>query len=286
MLETIEVETAPIPTRARDLAAWPRAPTGMISSPSCPSWCREARAPGGSFFPNAPVRPVTINGGMRMRAWYDIVGLDRRAVEDVAGFQDSDHKIRELIGREVTRGIPANRIVLAGFSQGGAVSLYNGRRGSRKSWPGVMALSCYLPQQSTFGAEHTPANGRGRRYHGPWPSGRHRPMMLGVKSRDFLLAQGYKVEWHEYPMAHAVCAEEVAGISANFISRIPKCHDNPYCNDETTQGRRRQGLRAGAACRKDKVRSAKAQLKQARKLLKTEKEAAKQARRNWTRRPP
>ncbi len=163
---------------------------------------------------------MTINGGMRMRAWYDIVGLDRKAAEDVDGFKDSDQKVRELIAREVARGIPAARIVLAGFSQGGAVSLYTAPRLPEKL-AGVMALSCYLPREGTFQAERAPANDATPIFmaHGQFDG--VVPLMLGTKSRDYLKAQGYNVEWHEYPMAHAVCAEEVADIRQFLIRVLP-----------------------------------------------------------------
>src|SRR5476649_1291502 len=155
MLETIEVETAPQPNAAiiwlHGLGADGRDFEPIVTE-LVPRGARAWRF----VFPNAPVRPVTINNGMRMRAWYDIVGLDRRAAEDAAGFQDADVKIRELIAREVTRGIPASRIVLAGFSQGGAVSLYTAPR-LPSTLAGVMALSCYLPRESTFKAERTAA---------------------------------------------------------------------------------------------------------------------------------
>jgi phospholipase/carboxylesterase len=169
-------------------------------------------------FPNAPVRPVTINGGMAMRAWYDLKGLDRKAAEDAPGFRDSDSHIRQLIAREGERGISANRIVLAGFSQGGAVSLYTVPRLPEKL-AGVMALSCYLPLESSFRAERVAANDATPLFmaHGQWDD--VLPMGLGVLSRDFLKAQGYAVEWHDYPMAHAVCAQEIADIH-NFLFRV------------------------------------------------------------------
>src|ERR1700691_5571381 len=116
MLETIEVETAAKPDAAviwlHGLGA-----DGHDFEPIVPEIVQRRERAWRFVFPNAPIRPVTINGGMRMRAWYDIVGLDRKAAEDVAGFKDSDQKGRELIGREVTRDIPAARILLAGFSQ-------------------------------------------------------------------------------------------------------------------------------------------------------------------------
>ena len=217
MLETIEVETAPKPAAAviwlHGLGA-----DGHDFEPIVPELVSRGARAWRFIFPNAPVRPVTINNGMGMRAWYDIVGLDRRAVEDAAGFKDSDAKIRELIAREVTRGIPVGRIVLAGFSQGGAVSLYTAPRFHEKL-AGVMALSCYLPRETTFLTERATANDATPIFmaHGQVDS--TVPIMLGVKSRDYLLAQGYAVEWHEYPMAHAVCAEEVADIR-QFLMRV------------------------------------------------------------------
>jgi phospholipase/carboxylesterase len=217
MLETIEVETAPKPNAAviwlHGLGA-----DGHDFEPIVPELVSGGARAWRFVFPNAPVRPVTLNGGMRMRAWYDISGLDRRAAEDAAGFKDSDQKIRELIAREVTRGIPAARIVLAGFSQGGAVSLYTVPRLTEKL-AGVMALSCYLPRESTFSAERKPANDTTPIIMAHGQADGTVPMMLGMRSRDFLLAQGYTVEWHEYPMAHAVCAEEVADIR-QFLFRV------------------------------------------------------------------
>jgi len=217
MLETIEVETAPKPNAAviwlHGLGA-----DGHDFEPIVPELVSGGARAWRFVFPNAPVRPVTLNGGMPMRAWYDIAGLDRRAAEDAAGFKDSEQKIRELITREITRGIPAARIVLAGFSQGGAVSLYTAPRLTEKL-AGVMALSCYLPRESTFSAERNPVNDTTPIIMAHGQADGTVPMMLGMRSRDFLLAQGYAVDWHEYPMAHAVCAEEVADIR-QFLFRV------------------------------------------------------------------
>jgi phospholipase/carboxylesterase len=219
MLETIEVETAPKPNAAviwlHGLGA-----DGHDFEPIVPELVSRGERAWRFVFPNAPVRPVTINNGMRMRAWYDIAGLDRGAAEDASGFKDSDNQIRELIAREVTRGIPAGRIVLAGFSQGGAVSLYTVPRLTEKL-AGVMALSCYLPRQSTFSAERTPANDATPIFMAHGQADATVPIMLGVRSRDYLKAQGYAVEWHEYPMAHAVCAEEVADIRQFLLRVLP-----------------------------------------------------------------
>ena len=130
------------------------------------------------------------------------------------------HFENELITREIGRGIPPGRIVLAGFSQGGAVSLYTVPRLTQKL-AGVMALSCYLPRESTFQAERAPANDATPIFmaHGLFDG--VVPLTLGVKSREYLKALGYKVEWHEYSMAHAVCAEEVADIRQFLVRVLP-----------------------------------------------------------------
>ena len=217
MLETIEVRTAAQPDAAviwlHGLGA-----DGHDFEPLVPEIVRPGERAWRFIFPHAPVRPVTINGGMSMRAWYDLKGLDRRAVEDVAGFRDADARIRELIVREGERGIAANRVVLAGFSQGGAVSLYTAPRFSEKL-AGVMALSCYLPQENRLGAERAAANDATPIFMAHGQGDTVLPMELGVQSRDFLRAQGYSVEWHEYPMPHAVCAAEI-GDMRKFLFRV------------------------------------------------------------------
>jgi phospholipase/carboxylesterase len=217
MLETIEVETEPKPNAAviwlHGLGA-----DGHDFEPIVPEIVRAGERAWRFVFPNAPVRPVTINGGMPMRAWYDLKGLDRKAAEDLAGFRDTDVQIRQLIAREGKRGIPANRIVLAGFSQGGAVSLYTVPRFPEKL-AGVMALSCYLPQESRLIAERAPANNATPIFMAHGRGDTVLPMSLGMLARDFLKAQGYAVEWHDYPMAHAVCAAEIADIR-EFLFRV------------------------------------------------------------------
>jgi phospholipase/carboxylesterase len=210
MLETIEVQTAAKPTAAviwlHGLGA-----DGHDFEPIVPEIVRRGERAWRFIFPHAPVRPVTINGGMSMRAWYDLMGLDRRAAEDAAGFRDTDVQIRQLIVRENDRGIPASRIVLAGLAQGGAVSLYTAPR-YPETLAGVMALSCYLPREGTFSAERTAANDATPIFMAHGQGDTVLPMDLGVQSRDFLKAQGYAVEWHDYPMPHAVCAAEIADI--------------------------------------------------------------------------
>jgi phospholipase/carboxylesterase len=219
MLETIEVQTAAKPNAAviwlHGLGA-----DGHDFEPIVPEIVRPGERPWRFIFPHAPVRPVTINGGMAMRAWYDLKGLDRRAVEDVAGFRDTDALIRQLIAREGERGIPANRLVLAGFSQGGAVSLYTAVRFPEKL-AGVMALSCYLPQENRLAAERAAANDATPIFMAHGQGDTVLPMDLGVQSRDFLRAQGYRVEWHDYPMPHAVCAAEITDIREFLLRVLP-----------------------------------------------------------------
>jgi phospholipase/carboxylesterase len=219
MLETIEVETAAKPNAAviwlHGLGA-----DGHDFEPVVPEIVRRDERAWRFVFPNAPVRPVTINGGMSMRAWYDLRGLDRKAAEDVAGFRDTDIQIRQLIAREAQRGIPSNRIVLAGFSQGGAVSLYTAPRLPEKL-AGVMALSGYLPAENSFGAERAAANDATPIFMAHGQGDTVLPMTLGVQSRNFLKAQGYAVEWHDYPMPHAVCPAEIADIREFLLRVLP-----------------------------------------------------------------
>jgi phospholipase/carboxylesterase len=217
MLETIEVETAAKPDAAviwlHGLGA-----DGHDFEPIVPEIVKRGERAWRFIFPNAPIRPVTINGGMPMRAWYDLKGLDRRSAEDVAGFRGTDTEVRRLIAREGERGIAAGRIVLAGFSQGAAVSLYSAPRFG-ESLAGVMALSGYLPGESTFQAERSAQNDATPIFMAHGRGDNVLPMTLGVLSRDFLKARGYTVEWHDYPMAHAVCPEEIGHIR-DFLFRV------------------------------------------------------------------
>lgn len=218
-LETIEVETSPQPNAAiiwlHGLGA-----DGHDFEPIVPQIVRRGERAWRFVFPNAPIRPVSINGGMPMRAWYDISGLNRGSAEDVAGFRDSQAMIQELIDREGDRGIPPRRIVLAGFSQGGAVALYTVIRCVDRV-AGVMAMSGYLPLESSFKAERAPANDATPIFMAHGLADPVLPMAMGLQSRDFLKAQGYVVEWHQYPMAHAVCTEEVTDIRAYLLRVLP-----------------------------------------------------------------
>jgi phospholipase/carboxylesterase len=165
-------------------------------------------------FPHAPVRPVTINQGMRMRAWYDILQLGG-GPEDEAGLRASQKLTEELIRAQ---GMPANRIVLAGFSQGGAIVLLAGLRYPERL-AGVIALSTYLPLPGSLAAERSAANADVPIFmaHGRYDD--LIPMPRAQASRERLEKLGYAPEWHDYPMPHSVCAPEIADISA-FLSRI------------------------------------------------------------------
>jgi len=215
-LETIEFETAAKPAAAviwlHGLGA-----DGHDFEPIVPELGLPASKPVRFIFPNAPQRPVTINMGMRMRAWYDILQMGG-GPEDEAGIRASQGLLEELILKETKKGIPHNKIALAGFSQGGAVVLQTALR-QRERLAGVLALSTYLPLARTLGNERTPENSALPIFmaHGRFDD------MIGMDraalSRDALLALGYAVEWHEYPMPHSVCPQEIADISA-FLLRI------------------------------------------------------------------
>ncbi len=164
------------------------------------------------IFPHAPVRPVTLNGGMRMRAWYDILGLDRAAREDETGIRAAQAQIAALIQRENARGVPSERIVLAGFSQGGAITLQTGLRYPEKL-AGLMILSSYLTLRDSLATEAVQANRTTPIFMAHGEFDYMLPMQLGSFSRDLLLQNGYTVDWHAYPMEHQVCAEEIRDVA-------------------------------------------------------------------------
>lgn len=163
-------------------------------------------------FPHAPKRPVTINRGYVMRAWYDVAG-DRS--EDAAGIRASQARVETLIAREKARGFPAARIVLAGFSQGGAMALQTGLRHPERL-AGIVALSCYLPLGDTFAAEASPANHDVPIFMAHGTDDPVIPLGRARRSRDKLADLGYRVTWREYPMPHSVCSAEVEDLAAWF----------------------------------------------------------------------
>jgi phospholipase/carboxylesterase len=170
-------------------------------------------------FPHAPPRPVTINNGMLMRAWYDIVSLDAGGAQDDKGIRASSAFVESWIRRERDVGVAAGRIVIAGFSQGGAVALHTALR-HKERLAGVLALSTYLPLQDAVAAEAAPANRDVPilMCHGSFDP--VLPIKLGEISRDRLRELGYTVEWKQYPMQHQVDAQEIADIAAWLTARL------------------------------------------------------------------
>jgi phospholipase/carboxylesterase len=211
-LEAIEIETGPSPSAS---IVWMHGlgADGHDFVDVVPELHMPAR-PGVRFvFPHAPMRPVTINGGYVMRAWYDIRDDGGVRREDPAGVRASQQAIEALIAREKERGVPAAAIVLAGFSQGGAMALHTALRYPERL-AGVMALSCSLPLADGLAAEAAPAN---RDVSIFMAHGTHDPMIpmaRALRAREVMTGLGYRIEWHEYPMPHSVCPEEIRDISA------------------------------------------------------------------------
>jgi phospholipase/carboxylesterase len=165
------------------------------------------------LLPRAPERPVTVNNGYRMRAWYDIYGTDLLRREDEAGLRASFAAVQALIEREIARGVPARRIVLAGFSQGCAITLGAGLRCPHRL-AGLAGLSGYLPLAASLAAERHAANHDVPVFLGHGQRDGIVPLARGTASRDTLKSLGHDVEWHDYPMEHAVCMEEVQALKA------------------------------------------------------------------------
>lgn len=216
MLQTVEHETRPRPAWSivwlHGLGA-----DGNDFAPIVPELVRDGW-PGIRFvFPHARVRPVTINGGVPMRAWYDIPSLqvDQRA--DEAGVRDSIAEVEALLARERDRGVPPARTVLAGFSQGGAIALATGLR-REAGLAGVVALSTYLPLANASRDESTAAGRATPVFMAHGSQDPVVPQALGSRSRDALQALGVPVQWHSYPMPHSVCAEEIRDLG-DWLSR-------------------------------------------------------------------
>jgi len=169
------------------------------------------------LLPRAPVRPVTLNGGQPMRAWYNILGADLQRREDVAGLRESFAQVHALIDAEVARGVPARRIVLAGFSQGCAITLGAGLRCAHRL-AGLAGLSGYLPLADTLAAERHTANADVPIFQAHGRRDAMVPMARGAAARDTLQGLGYSVEWHDYPMEHSVCLEEVQALNAWLLN--------------------------------------------------------------------
>ena len=216
-LEAIEIETTPNPTAS---VIWLHG-LGADGNDFVPI-VREldlSGCPGIRFvFPHAPTMPVTINNGYVMRAWYDILGTDLAKREDEAGLRKSQAMVEQLIAHEKARGIPSDKIVLAGFSQGCAMTLQTGLRHPEKL-AGLLCLSGYLPLHAVVPDERHSANHDTPIFLVHGRSDPVIPIDRAEKSRDILQSLGYNVEWHAYNMTHSVCAEEIDDVSA-WLKRI------------------------------------------------------------------
>ena len=217
-LETIEKQTGPNPQRTI-LVMHGLGADGNDFVPFAQELDLRAVGPVRFVFPHAPVRPVTINGGYRMRAWYDILGTETQRREDEAGLRESIQLVEELLAREKERGVEARHIVLAGFSQGCAMALLSGLRHAERL-AGIVGMSGYLPLRDKTEAERSAAN---RDLPIFLAHGTQDPMIdiaRARSSRDALTALGHPLTWREYPMAHSVCAEEVADINAWLLQAL------------------------------------------------------------------
>lgn len=218
-LETLERSTGEHPTASiiwlHGLGA-----DGHDFAPIVPQLVKPGWPPIRFIFPHAPVRAVTVNNGVRMRAWYDLLSIDlgeRR--EDEAGVRESIAQVEALIAAEVARGVAPGRIVLAGFSQGAAIALAVGLRRS-EPLAGIVALSGYLPLAQASLGEATPAGLAQPVFMAHGSQDPVVPESLGIRSRDALVQAGMQVDWHSYAMPHAVCPEEVADITAWLSGRL------------------------------------------------------------------
>lgn len=219
LLPAIEIETAPDP---RFAVIWMHGlgADGSDFAPVVPE-LRLPAAPGVRFvFPHAPAIPVTCNGGYVMPAWYDIYSLDeagRRA--DEAGIQASCDAIRALIARENARGIPCHRIVLAGFSQGGAIA-YTAGLTHPEPLAGIVALSTYIPAPDSLAAQAGTANAATPVFAAHGTQDDVVSLRLGIAARDFIQSREHPLTWQTYPMGHSVCLEEIVAIGAWLAERF------------------------------------------------------------------
>lgn len=213
-LECIETETGPGPAHSviwlHGLGA-----DGRDFAPLVPALRIDPQTPLRFVFPHAPVRPITINGHARMRGWYDITDMDFERSQDRAGVEQSAAALRALMAREERRGVAAERLFIAGFSQGGAVALHTAARFAQKL-AGVIALSTYLPHADSLAAERSDAGRRTPIFMAHGARDPLIPIALARRSRQHLMRAGYSVEWREYPIEHSVSPQEIDHI-AGFL---------------------------------------------------------------------
>ena len=209
-LEAIQIETGPAPT-ASIIVLHGLGADGNDFVPFAQEIDLRSRGNVRWVFPHAPTMPVTINGGYVMRAWYDILGMELVRREDEAGLRRSQAAVQAIIDHEISRGIAANRIVLAGFSQGCAMTLLAGLR-SPQRLAGLVGMSGYLPLADKTAAERSSANEHVPIFLAHGSADPVVPCDRGAASRDALVALGYPVDWHAYPMQHSVCGQEIADL--------------------------------------------------------------------------
>jgi phospholipase/carboxylesterase len=218
-LQTVEIETGPKP-QFTILVLHGLGADGEDFVPICKELDLSTLGDVRFVLPHAPQRAVTLNGGMVMRAWYDIFGLESiNRIEDAAGMHASCLQINELIEREIARGIPASRIVLMGFSQGCAMTLYAGLRYPQRL-AGLVALSGYLPLADRAAADRHAANAQTPVF---MAHGKFDPVVMfafGCASRDALRALQQPVQWHEYAMQHAVCPQEIQDLNQWLLKTL------------------------------------------------------------------
>lgn len=193
---------------------------GHDFEPMVPELRLPASLPVRFVFPHAPMRPVTLNNGYVMRAWFDIVKIGLHQPRDRDGMLAARATLEALIARENARGTPASRIVVAGFSQGGAVVLYTGLQ-YREKLAGILALSTYLPLVEGFDFQPSPANAATPIFYAHGTQDPVVPLQLAEHTRDALTARGCAIIWHTYPMPHAVHPEEILHIRAWLLSVLP-----------------------------------------------------------------
>ena len=220
ILETHEIETGAKPSISviwlHGLGA-----DGFDFAPIVPELIRKNWPAMRFVFPHAPVRAVTINNGFRMRAWYDIKSFDFKQRADETGVRESMMQVDTLISRENDRGVPSSRIFLVGFSQGGAVALANGLR-REAGLAGIVALSTYLPMADVTANEMTNAGKNTPVFFAHGSGDPVIPMAIGKASHQALVDLGVNSQWHDYPMQHAVCAEEISDLADWLDLRIGK----------------------------------------------------------------
>lgn len=219
LLPAIEIETAAAPLFS---VIWMHGlgADGSDFEPVVPELGLDG-SPGIRFiFPHAPHIPVTCNGGYVMPAWYDIISLDSRSrTVDEAGIVRSRQAVRDLVARENQRGVPCTRIFLAGFSQGGAIA-YSTALTHAETLAGVIALSTYIPAQKLIADEASDANKALPIFAAHGSDDDVVAIELGIRARDFLSGRGYRVDWHEYPMPHSICMEEIDAVGRWLRERM------------------------------------------------------------------